>query len=71
MQVPTDEGVIVDAKDPTQKTIRFEIKSTVASDTPVPKIGSQEVRTGRTYIVKTQTFECSGTVYYMQIGEES
>ena len=71
MQVPTDEGVIVDAKDPTQKTIRFEIKSTVAADTPVPKIGSQEVRTGKTYIVKTQTFECSGTIYYMQIGSES
>jgi len=33
-------------------------------------VGSQELRAGKTFIVKTQTFECSGTVRYVQIGEE-
>ena len=70
MQVPTAQGTIVDAVDPTQKTIYIEIKCQVAADSPTPKIGSQEIRAGRTYIVKTQTFECSGIIYYVQIGDE-
>lgn len=67
-QQPTAEGRLVDAVDPTKKDIFVEIKSTVAADTASPKIGSQEVRAGKTFIVKTQTFECSGTIYYVQIG---
>ncbi len=70
MQIPNSEGVIVDATDPTQKTILIEIKTQVAADTSSPKIGSQEIRTGKTFIIKTQTFECSGIIYYMQIGNE-
>ena len=58
MQNPTADGSIVDAVDPTKKDIMIEIKTMVAKDTASPKIGSQEVRTGRTFIVKTQTFEC-------------
>ena len=70
MQIPTAEGQIVDATDPTQKDIFVEIKSKTTADTPSPKIGSQEIRAGKTYIVKTQTFECSGVIYYVQIGQE-
>lgn len=69
MQLPTAEGKIVDAVDPTQQDIMIEIKTTVAKGTASPKIGSQEVRTGRTFIVKTQTFECSGIIYYMEIAD--
>lgn len=69
MQNPTAEGSIVDAIDPTKKDIMIEIKTTVAKGTASPKIGSQEVRTGRTFIVKTQTFECSGIIYYMEIAD--
>lgn len=71
MQIPTADGTIVDATDPTQKTIYIEIKSQVAAGTASPSIGSQELRAGRTYIVKTQTFECSGIIYYVQIGDEA
>ena len=69
MQLETADGRLVDAVDPTKKDIMIEIKSTVAKDTASPKIGSQEVRAGRTYIVKTQTFECSGTIYYVDIAD--
>ncbi len=69
MQNPTADGSIVDAVDPTKQDIMIEIKTTVAKDTASPKIGSQEVRTGRTFIVKTQTFECSGIIYYMEIAD--
>ena len=69
MQLETADGRLVDAVDPTKKDIMIEIKSTVAKDTASPKIGSQEVRAGRTYIVKTQTFECSGIIYYVDIAD--
>ncbi|MDO4732066.1 MAG: DUF4330 domain-containing protein [Bacillota bacterium] len=68
-QIETADGDIVDGTDPTKQDIMVEIKTTVAKDTPSPKIGSQEVRAGRTFIVKTQTFECSGTIYYVDIAD--
>jgi len=70
MQIPDSNAVIHDATDPTQKDIFIEISSTVAANTASPKIGSQEIRAGKTFIVKTQTFECSGVIYYVQIGDE-
>lgn len=69
VQAIRDDGVIVDAKDPTKKDVVFQIQTMIPKDTASPKIGSQEVRAGRTYIVKTQTFETSGTIRFVQIGE--
>ena len=69
IQAVRDDGVIVDATDPSKKDVVVTIETTVAKGTASPKIGSQEVRAGRTYIVKTQTFECSGTIRYVEIGE--
>ncbi len=68
VQVVTDDGRIVTAKDPDKMDIIFLIKTQVAPDTPSPKIGSQELRAGRTYLVKCQTFEISGTIRYVEIG---
>ena len=68
MQNPTYSGEIVDATDPTKQTIIVLVKTSVAKDTPSPKIGSQELRSGKTYIVKTQTFESSGTIRYVEFG---
>jgi hypothetical protein len=69
MQAITADGRIVDAKDPTKKTIVVLIRATVPKGTASPKIGSQELRAGRTYIVKTQTFESIGTIRYVEMGE--
>lgn len=69
VQAVTADGTIVDATDPSKKDVTFRIKTKVSQGTPSPKIGSQELRTGKTFIVKTQTFECSGTIRYVQIGE--
>ena len=69
MHAIRDDGVIVDATDPSKKDVVIEIKTKVAKDTPSPKIGSQELRAGKTFIVKTQTFECSGTIRYVEIGQ--
>ena len=69
MQAVRDDGGIVGAIDPSKKDVVFQMKTTVPKGTASPKIGSQEVRAGRTFIVKTQTFELSGTVRYVEIGE--
>ena len=68
IQCETSEGVTVNSLDPTCKTIIVLVKTQVAPDTPSPKIGSQELRAGKTFIVKTQTFETSGTIRYVNIG---
>ena len=70
VQAVTDDGIIVYATDPSKKDVIFKIKCEVPKDTASPKIGSQELRAGRTYIVKTQTFELSGTIRYVEIAEE-
>ena len=69
VQAIRDDGVVVDAMDPTKVVLCFLIKTQVAPDTPSPKIGSQEMRAGKTFIVKTQRFECAGTIRYVEIGE--
>ncbi|MCR4804563.1 MAG: DUF4330 domain-containing protein [Clostridia bacterium] len=68
VQAVTDDGRIVTATDPDKKDIIVLIRFQVAPDTPSPKLGSQEVRAGRTLIVKAQTFETSGTIRYVEIG---
>lgn len=68
-QVTTADGRIVDATDPSKKDIIFTIETTVAEDTAAPSIGTQEIRAGRTMIVKTNDFETTGNIDSVQIGE--
>lgn len=56
-QVTTADGRIVDALDPSKKDIMLVVKSKVTKDTPTPKIGTQEVRAGRTFTFKTNDIE--------------
>lgn len=67
MQAIRSDGVIVDATDPSKKDIVIKVATKVPKGTPSPKIGNQEVRAGRTYIIKTQTFESYGTIRYVEI----
>ncbi len=67
MQAIRSDGVIVDSVDPSKKDVVVKIRTTVPKGTPSPKLGSQELRAGRAYIVKTQTFECNGTIRYVEI----
>ena len=69
MQAIRDDGIIVDATDPSKQDVVFTIKLKVPKGTASPKIGSQELRAGKTFILKTQTFECAGTIRYVEIGE--
>jgi len=66
---PDDEGTMIEAVDPNRKDIVFLVKTQVAPDSATLSIGAQELRSGKTFIVKTQTFECSGTIRYVNVGE--
>ena len=61
-QVTTADGRIVTARDPDKRDLVFTIETTVPEGTASPSIGTQEVRAGRTFIVKTNDFETTGNI---------
>lgn len=61
-QVTTDDGRIVTALDQDKFDLVFTVKTTVAKGTAAPKIGTQEVRAGRTFILKTNDFETTANI---------
>ncbi|MDR1117497.1 MAG: DUF4330 domain-containing protein [Oscillospiraceae bacterium] len=60
-QVITSDGRIVDAKDGTKIDALVTIQAKV-SDTAAIKLGTQEIRAAKEYIVKTKYFEMYGTI---------
>ena len=68
VDVSAEDGSIVYSISPSRQNIVFLVKFQAAPDTASPKIGSQEVRAGRTLIVKTQAFETSGVIRYVNKG---
>jgi hypothetical protein len=69
VQAVTADGRIVNALDPSKKDVVFTIKAKVPAGTPNPKIGSQEVKAGKTFILKTQTMEVIATIRRVVIDE--
>ena len=69
IQVQTDDGRIVDAKDPTRLECVFTIKAKVTRDTSVIKIGTQEIRVGTGHFMKTRTIEFSTNIESIELGE--
>jgi len=68
--VATDDGRIVETSDGVRKDVIFTITAKVRKDTPTPKIGTQEVRAGRTFTVKTNDFETSGVITMLDIAND-
>lgn len=66
-QVITDTGEIINAIDPTKKDILVTVESVIPKDTPTPKIGNQEVRSGRTFTLKTKIFEMNANIESVDI----
>lgn len=69
IQIQCADGRIVNAVDPVKKDVIFMIESQVAEGTPAPKIGTQEVRMGRTFILKTNDFETTANIELVVMGE--
>ena len=70
-QVTTADGSIVNALDPSKKDLVFTIETTVPEGTAAPSIGTQEVRAGRTFIVKTNDFETTGNIDMVDIADSA
>lgn len=56
-------------EDDYHKNIVVLLKSQTTENTTGPKNSNQELRAGKEYIVKTQTFEMEGIITYVEIGE--
>lgn len=69
VQVQCADGSIVNSVDPVKMDIVFTVESTVTQGTAAPKIGTQEVRTGRTFILKTNDFEGTCNIDSVVMGE--
>ena len=70
-QVTTADGRIANALDPSKKDLVFTIETTVPEGTASPTIGTQEVRAGRTFIVKTNNFETTGNIDMVDIADSA
>lgn len=68
-QIPTADGRIVTATDEDKRDIVFTIETKVRKGSASYKIGTQEVRAGRTFIVKTDDFESSGNIDMVDVAE--
>ncbi len=68
-QVTTADGRIVVATDPQKMDLIFTIQTTIPKGTAAPAIGTQEIRAGRTMIVKTNDFESTGNIDSVEIAE--
>jgi hypothetical protein len=62
-----EDGQVVMALSPTKSNLRFTIVYSLPSDDLTNAVGSQEVRIGKSHIVKTCDLEITGTVTAMTI----
>ena len=69
VQTITDEEEIITLIDPVKKDIVVTIESEVPKGTATPKIGNQEIRAGRTMILKTKDFEMNALIQTVIIDE--
>lgn len=58
----SSDGMAVEITDPLKKDILITVKSVGNPDAAIYKIGTQEVRTGRGFIFKTNRFEINTTI---------
>lgn len=57
VQTPTATGEIKEATDPTRIDILFAVEANAPASGAVTKIGTQEVRAGRDFTIKTRYIE--------------
>ncbi|MBR6747723.1 MAG: DUF4330 domain-containing protein [Clostridia bacterium] len=69
VQNVTADGDLVPCDDPERVDIVFTVESQVPSGSAVYKIGTQEVRMGRTFILKTDIYEANAIIESVVIAE--
>ncbi|MDR1158880.1 MAG: DUF4330 domain-containing protein [Oscillospiraceae bacterium] len=61
-QNPTDDGRLVNATDPVRLDVLFTVEAVVPKNTPIIKVGTQEIRVGYGHFLKTPLLEFSSTI---------
>ncbi|MFI3226914.1 MAG: DUF4330 domain-containing protein [Clostridia bacterium] len=69
VQTITDVGEIVEAYDPIKVDYVITVESEIAANTPILKIGTQEVRAGRTFTLKTRGFELNASIESVSVDD--
>ena len=67
--IATDDGRFITAVDSDRKDIVITFTAKIPRGTPTPKVGTQEVRVGRTMLIKTRDFEVNASIESMIIKE--
>ena len=61
------EGNVHQVEDPTARNLRFTIETQVVEAGNAYSVGSQELRVGKSHIVKTTELEVNGTITSMEV----
>ncbi|MDR0670687.1 MAG: DUF4330 domain-containing protein [Oscillospiraceae bacterium] len=56
------DGQLVNAEDPVRLDVLFTVEATVPKNTPIIKVGTQEIRVGYGHFLKTPLLEFSSTI---------
>lgn len=65
------DGNALQVEDPSARDLRFTIETKVSQAANAYAVGSQEVRVGKSHIVKTVDIEFTGTVTSVEIVDEN
>lgn len=57
-----EDGNVLQSVDNSKKDLVFTINATMPADSVSMELGTQEIRTGKSHIVKTKYFELTGTI---------
>lgn len=70
-QVAAADGSIVNSLDPVKQDVIFTVQAEVEKDpeSPITKIGVQEMRVGRNFTVKTDDFEILGVITSVEVSD--
>lgn len=69
VQTITADGIIVEAYDPIKVDYIITVESEITANTPILKIGTQEVRAGRTFTLKTRGFELNASIESVSVDD--
>ncbi|MCL2085099.1 MAG: DUF4330 domain-containing protein [Oscillospiraceae bacterium] len=62
VQVDLPDGTVGATEDPVRFDVTFTMEAVIPSDNAILKVGAQEVRVGKQFIIKTKTIELAGMV---------
>lgn len=67
--IPNLDGELIASQDPIRSNIAVEIEATVPKEIATFRLGNQDVKVGRTFFLKTRTFEVISLIESIKVIE--